>query len=70
MHNINQYREPIALPARVMNDLERIKALGNINMYSKNQILVTCINLGYNSTAIWLSDNFYLYLKGMEKEFS
>lgn len=69
MHTINQYREPIALPARVLKDLERIKALGNINMYSKNQILVTCINLGYNSTAIWLSDNFYLYLKGMEKEF-
>ncbi len=69
MHTINQYREPIELPDRVMNDLERIKALGNINMYSKNQILVTCINLGYNSTAIWLSDNFYLYLKRMEKEF-
>jgi hypothetical protein len=69
MHAINQYREPIELPARVTQDLERIKALGNINMYSKNQILVTCINLGYNSTAIWLSDNFYLYLKGMEKEF-
>ncbi|MCP2732518.1 hypothetical protein NJ959_29230 [Symplocastrum sp. BBK-W-15] len=69
MHTINQYREPIELPARVIKDLKRIKALGNINMYSKNQILVTCINLGYNSTAIWLSDNFYLYLKGMEKEF-
>lgn len=69
MHTINQYREPIELPNRVIKDLERIKALGNINMYSKNQILLTCINLGYNSTAIWLSDNFYLYLKRMEKEF-
>ena len=69
MQTINQYREPIELPDLVMKDLDRIKALGNVNMYSKNQILVTCINLGYYKTAIWLSDNFYLYLKGMEKGF-
>lgn len=67
MDTISQYKEPIELPNRVIKDLERIKDLGNINMYSKNQILVSCINLGYYSTAIWLSDNFYLYLKEMDK---
>ncbi|HBE19025.1 MAG TPA: hypothetical protein DEG17_00155 [Cyanobacteria bacterium UBA11149] len=69
MNTINEYREPLELPERVIQDLERIKDLGYVNMYSKNQLLATCIKLGYYSTAIWISDNFYLYLKEMEKEF-
>ncbi|HBB32898.1 MAG TPA: hypothetical protein DDZ80_25995 [Cyanobacteria bacterium UBA8803] len=59
----------IKIPAQVLKDLAEIKSLGNVNMYSKDQILVACINLKYYTTAIWISDNFTVYLKGITKGF-
>ncbi|HEX2950999.1 MAG TPA: DUF5049 domain-containing protein [Armatimonadota bacterium] len=58
-------KEPIAVPAAVLEGLEAVRQSGDTNMLDRPRVIELAEVMGYDETAVWVRDNRHLYAEGI-----